>query len=172
MRRPDADHGKAFMIGVWMIGVGAVGAVALFAMASFFTGRAEILFSTLANLCVLIFAAGIIVMGYPLLLGAKDMSGASGKKIVRYDQTRVVARYALNAADEMLFDESYINFDDPQTRFYVRLQPPNQVSREFRCGVPVWYQCAEGMLGIAYIQGDWVGQFTPTGNASGRSSYP
>jgi hypothetical protein len=71
----------------------------------------------------------------------------------------VVARFAVNEAGEMVFQD--FDPDDPDTKLYVHLRMPDGRNQEYRCPWQVFECCGEGMRGTAVIQGDWLGGFAP-----------
>ncbi len=113
----------------------------------------------IAGIFIAIFILGLCVLMYTLAAGIGRANG-SGKTPIRFDNTFVVARYAITSLGETLFDESYVDMDDPGTKLFVRLNIPNVGSAEYRCNDVIWRECGESMMGTAIIQGNWLGSFT------------
>lgn len=67
----------------------------------------------------------------------------------------VVARFAENEIGDTVFSD----FDPEGAKLYVRLAVPGGRSLELRTSAEVWHSAGEGMLGTAYVQGDWLGRF-------------
>jgi hypothetical protein len=115
-----------------------------------------------AGFFVALFFVGLVIVIVALAMGLQAGKGSS-KSVCRYDNVNVIARYVMNGLGETIFDESYIDPEDPKTRYFVRLAIPGLGSAEYGCEAAVWGQCGEGMVGMALIQGPWCGQFvSPT----------
>ena len=80
---------------------------------------------------------------------------------------KVLARYGFTKDWHMLTaDWELDQADNPH--YFVRLEfSPNEV-REFECSPQIYFQCGEGMVGEAEIQGKWVGKFLPYIGVPGR----
>jgi len=113
-------------------------------------------------------AAGVIALMAKLALNDLLVSGKG--KVAVLDGCQIAARFAINRIGETLFDADYVEFDDPKTKLFVRLNRPNLPSLEVRTNQHVWLACGEGMYGSAHVDGDWMGRFeqrvppTPQGN--------
>ena len=46
-------------------------------------------------------------------------------------------------------------------KFYIRMQTPTGGSYEYETSEETFWQCGEGMVGEAEIQGKWLGKFVP-----------
>lgn len=164
----DRTYSTLLIVGVGlMVGSGILGAMMLFAaLAQGSSKSTGIPILATAGFFILLFLIGLGLVVFTLAVGLRKASGSS-KTITRYENTKVIARYAINSTGETLFDESYILPDDPNVKLYVRLEVPGLGSSEYRCNMPVWGQCGEGQRGAAMIQGSWIGQFLayPPGQA-------
>ena len=118
----------------------------------------------------LMFLSGVTMIVVTLVKGISIAKhGPKATSVVRIENARIFARFAVNSLHEMLFSEDDILFDDPSYKLYVKLQTPDKKVFELRCNEPVWRNAAEGMTGTALVQGDWLGQFMPTiGAGQGR----
>lgn len=114
----------------------------------------------LAGVALLAFVAGLLLLLFTLLAGLGKINNR-GKRVFQHNDVKVIARYSINGIGETIFDERYMDFEDPKIKFYVRLQQANGFSAEYHCNAIVWGHCAEMMTGTALIQGDWIGQFIP-----------
>jgi hypothetical protein len=74
--------------------------------------------------------------------------------------SRIIARYAITRDPLMVTNESEFEFLD-RPKYYVKILSPKEGSIEYQCQPVVFYQCGEGMMGDAEVQGLWLGAFTP-----------
>ncbi|HEY3782747.1 MAG TPA: hypothetical protein VGL56_16815 [Fimbriimonadaceae bacterium] len=156
----DRTFSAALNVGLWMsVGGFFLGAFILLAGAAQGRHKSGEVLMVIAGVFIAIFFIGIFVLMYTLAAGIGRANG-TGKTPMRFDNTFVVARYAISSLGDTVFDESYIDRDDPSTKFYVRLNIPNIGSAEYRCNEAIWQECGESMMGTALIQGNWIGSFT------------
>jgi hypothetical protein len=136
-------------------------------------------FMVAAGLCLTpcgILALGpvVAIIGILLILGALLVWGlavgqglSSNKKasttttILAIGESKIIARFGVNHLGETIFQEEYLDFDDPSTRLFVKLAEPDGRRYELRTNEHVWRNCGEGMRGAAQVQGDWLASFTP-----------
>ena len=116
----------------------------------------------------LVLGLTMIVVGaaYGMWSAATERSGIRATK-----QVKVVARYAFNREGLMLVSEWEIEACD-RPRYYVRLDfgyPAGTL--ECECSEQVYYQCGEGMTGIADLQGKWIGSFVPHTGAAYQTEH-
>jgi len=124
----------------------------------------------LSGLSLIVFVIGLIFLLFTLLAGLRRTNGRP-RSVLQYNDSKIIARYAVNGHGETLFDEYYMDVEDPKLKFYVRIQLPNGNSAEYHCNQIVWRHCGEAMTGTALIQGDWIGQFTPQFGAGQGNPY-
>jgi hypothetical protein len=161
LKSKDNAYGNLLYWGA-VLAIGGFVCAALFMVAAVFPfpGGIKTVIVVFADLSVVAFIVGLLMMLATLLAGLRRTSGRP-KSALQYPDTRVVARYAINGHGETLFDETYIDMEDPGVKFYVRLKLPNGHSSEYHCNPIVWSHCGEAMSGTAILQGDWIGQFIP-----------
>jgi hypothetical protein len=118
----------------------------------------------------LMFLTGVGIIMATLAKGLSvARNGQRSGNVVRIDNARIAARFAVNRELEMLFSEEDIFFDDPSYKLYVKIQTPEGRVFECRCNEAVWRNAGEGTKGTALVQGDWLGQFMPSiGTGQGR----
>ncbi|HLO99756.1 MAG TPA: hypothetical protein VK171_14275 [Fimbriimonas sp.] len=75
-------------------------------------------------------------------------------------QCRIIARYAITRDHRMVTDETEFEFLD-RPRYFVKMLHPQEGSIEYQCVPPVFFNCGEGMMGDADVQGQWLGSFRP-----------
>lgn len=123
---------------------------------SVFIGGASML-----ALAIVVFVLGLVVLAVTVFAGLGSVKkDRSSVQTVVHNDTRVVARFAINHIGEMIFDID--PQDIPDLKFYVRLQFRDGRQGEFSTRWEVFGAAGEGMWGAAAIQGDWLGGFTPT----------
>jgi hypothetical protein len=84
---------------------------------------------------------------------------------------KVVARYAFNRQGLMLVSQWEIEAC-PDAKYFVRLDygyPDG--TQECECTEQVFYQCGEGMTGMAQVQGKWIGSFVPNVGANYQTEH-
>ncbi len=161
MRGKDKAYGAVLYWGFVLAGGGFLiaGAFVFASLLPFPNGVKGALMG-LAGVALIAFVVGLVILISTLLLGLGRTDNHQ-RKVFRYDNTRVIARYAVTGIGETIFDEMYIDPDDNKVKYYVRLQLPNGESHEFHCNAIIWSHCGEGLQGSALVQGDWIGQFIP-----------
>jgi len=157
-RSSDAAYSNWLIAGIGML-VGGFLLGAMMVIAG--SGSRSIVLVAMAGLFFLVSFAGLVVLVVTLSAGLRSTSRSTKAAPLRLDAARIQARYAINSLGETIFDESYLDFEDPKTKLYVRISAPGMNGSEFKCQAPVWTRCGEGMEGTAVIQGDWLGQFFP-----------
>ncbi|MEQ1822102.1 MAG: hypothetical protein ABL949_06315 [Fimbriimonadaceae bacterium] len=157
----NKDHNKLstiIMIGLGGIVIG-IGLIVMGLMTFLATGPAG---AAMVGLGILLSTVGAFMTLGALVYGLRQERGDDrSADIVVVRDALIIGRYATNSIGEMLFDEAYLDFDDPKTKLYLKLEIPGRPSLEVRTTRPVWSTCGEGMRGIAQIQGSWMGQFEP-----------
>lgn len=119
--------------------------------------------SALVGLGTLGIVAGLLLLGYGIVTGLRvERKAASSSTAVQIPNSRIVARFAINSIGETLFSEMDIDFDDPRTKLFIRIEPTQGPQIELTTNEAVWSQCGEGMTGTAVVQGDWLGSFVVT----------
>lgn len=167
IRKDDAKLSNLMTVGIWMIigglAIGALGFV--MAMLSLATSM-----MALSGLGGLVFLIGLILVGATVVGGLRTEKMASTTtQAVQVPNCLIIARFATNSVGETLFSEEDIFFDDPKTKFFIRIQPEYGRQIELRTNLPVWQGCGEGMRGTAVVQGDWLGSFSKQlGTADGK----
>jgi hypothetical protein len=119
---------------------------------------------------LLVFVLGVVMLAgavfYGLYVSATEKSGP--RKVL---PVKVLARYAFNREGLMLVADWEIEMAE-NPRYYVRLDfGPEMGTLECECSLPTYYQCGEGMTGMAELQGKWVGAFQPNMGAAYRSEH-
>ncbi len=113
----------------------------------------------LVPLCILFLAVGVAMMlggvGYGVWVVANEKNG----RRVTIEHFRVLARYVYDGP-QMLVAEYEIEAAQ-RPRFYVRAMLPSGETLEYETDAPVYFNCGEGMLGQAEVQGKWLGMFVP-----------
>ena len=115
----------------------------------------------LAGLGPLTILIGVLMVVSGLVWGFVVNRKAANSPPVTYPGSRVLARYALMpGTSEMMFS----GFDPSHEgiRFYAQLRLPDGRTPELQCAFPVFERLGEGMVGVATVQGDWIGAFAPT----------
>jgi hypothetical protein len=155
----DRAYSAALNTGLWMaVGGFFLGAFILLAGASQGKHPSGVILMIAAGIFIAIFFIGLFVLMYTLASGLGRASGA-GKAPMQCDNAFVVARYGITGVGETIFDEIYLDMDDPKLKLFVRLNIPGIGSAEYRCNDIIWRECGESMVGTAMIQGNWVGSF-------------
>lgn len=155
----DRAYSHALHIGFWFTGAGFfLGAFTLLAGVTQGKHPSAIWFEAIGGFFIGLFFIGLFTIMYTLARGLGKVNNTP-KQVRRCDYAHVVARYAITALGETIFDASYVDVDDPKTQLLVRLNVPGYGSHEYRCNPIIWGQCGEGLTGTAMIQGDWIGQF-------------
>jgi hypothetical protein len=161
-RPSDKAYSTALMVGLCLMGAGLFLAMLMFVVGAIQSARMGgsngLPIFAASGVFTAIFLAGVLTTGVTLVAGMRRATFGA-KSVWRVDGARVQARYCVNHLGETIFQEEYIDFEDPQTRFFVRLEIPGRGTSEYRCAAPVWGQCGEGLTGNALVQGDWVSQF-------------
>jgi len=116
------------------------------------------------------FALGVLLMFgavvYGLYSSATEQTGPRKSHPVK-----VLARYAFNREGLMIISEWEIE-EAENPRFYVRLDFGTEMGTlECECSESIFYQCGEGMNGMAELQGKWLGSFIPYTGTSYRSEH-
>lgn len=130
--------------GFLMLGGGAV------------AGSAGVILMAIAGLTIMVL--GFLVIGVAVVYGFVTVNKQRSSPPASYPDVLVVARFAINEANEMVFQD--FDPEDPDTKLYVHLKFPGGRNQEYRCPFPVFESCGEGMRGSAVVQGDWLGSFT------------
>jgi len=120
------------------------------------TGSPGIIMLAVAGLTVM--GLGFLVIGATVVYGFVSMKKDRSAPPASYPDVLIVARFAINEANEMIFQD--FDPEDPDSKLYVHLKFPGGRNQEFRCPLPVFERCGEGMRGSAVVQGDWLGNFT------------
>lgn len=156
--KDDRKIANVMMVGLSMIGIGLLLNLATLVYVPFLIAG------------IPLFLLGLVVTGVGIVMGLRVEKGASkSKELIRIDDCHVVAKFATNVVDEVFFNEEDILFDDPKTKLYVRLQPPQGRQLELKTNEAVWKSCSEGVRGTAVVQGDWLGSFVMVrGTGSGN----
>lgn len=81
---------------------------------------------------------------------------------------RIIARYAITRENLMVTDEASFEYLD-RPKFYVKILDPVDGSVEYQCRPEVFFNCGEGMIGDAEVQGVWLGAFRPNLQASSEN---
>lgn len=154
MKRERDDQLLSRLMGFGVLGtiVGGGGAVFFLIGSIIFGGGAVVA----AGFCALILILSLLTLGGAVGYGMwlnKEME-TSGEVAVIPD-CRVIARFAVNDIGETVFSD----FDPEESKLYVKLQPPDGRTREYRTAMPTWEAALEGAKGTAHVQGDWLGQF-------------
>lgn len=95
-------------------------------------------------------------LGYGIFSEKNQYSGA--RRTLTH--CRIIARYALTRDHRMVTDETEFEFLD-RPKYFVKILHPQEGSIEYQCVPPVFFNCGEGMMGDADIQGQWLGSFRP-----------
>lgn len=157
----NKDHNKLgtiIMVGIGgiVVGIGLIG-FGLFAFPFVGTGGAA-----MVGLGILLSSVGGVMTLGSIVYGIRLEKGdSSTTEVVLVNDALIIGRFATNAIGEMLFDEAYVDFDDPKTKLYVKVEIPGRPSIELTTNRAVWSNCCEGMRGAAHVQGNWLGQFEP-----------
>lgn len=160
IRKDDARLGAIMTAGVWICGGGFVVAGIGFFL-TVVSGSPSM--AALAGLGGVGFVVGLGMIGYVAFSGLHtERSAKNASTAVQIPGSTITARFATNRLGETLFSELDLDFDDPKTKFFVRIQPSEGRQLELRTNSAVWQGCGEGMKGTAVVQGDWLGAFTPT----------
>lgn len=138
-------------------------------MAFAFTGGGSVLslkgFQTpliLALVGGFIGAVGLAMFAAVVLWGLFFSRRETGdKKLWKFPDSRIIARFAVNSIGETVFSEDHIDFDDPKTKLYLKLTDTNQEVVEMTALPEAWTQAGEGMRGVAIVQGRRVVAFAP-----------
>jgi hypothetical protein len=73
-------------------------------------------------------------------------------------RARIIARYGIDSNGNYVSNET--QFDSHHDlRFFVRMTSPGEGSLEYECSKSVFYDCAEGTVGDAEIQGQWIRRY-------------
>lgn len=168
----NKDHdklGNLIVVGGWV----AAGGLALSLLGFFGTvltgGRSMAALTGLGGLALFV---GIGMIGYTVFTGIKtEQSGGAGAPVDTYPDTHIQARFATNENGETVFSDLDIDFDDPETKLYVRVALASGKRAELKAVIEVWGMAGEGMRGTALIQGDWLVGFTPTMGAVDTSPH-
>lgn len=151
---------SALIVGIFALMFGLLGAAVF--------GSPAIVMAVIGSFLAL--GGGILALGV-LIYGIRQEKGDSREtRVTTLENVQISARFAINRIGETLFDADYVDFDDPKTKLYVRLNRIDAPPIELRTNSSVWMGCGEGMKGRAHVQGDWLGQFEmiagppPTGN--------
>jgi hypothetical protein len=105
-----------------------------------------------------IMIVGLVVIAASIFHGFMSMRKTNQQEAVNHPDVLVVARFAINEVGEMVFQD--FDPDDPDTKLFVHLKFPGGRNGEFRCPLPVFDCCGEGMRGSAIVKGDWLGGFS------------
>lgn len=97
--------------------------------------------------------AGGLIMGFSFIGSQRKGPGKS------IEYFRILARFATSRDGNLLADWEIEAADRP--RFYVRATFPNGGIDEFEVAPEIYFQCGEGMVGQADVQGRWIGRFIP-----------
>ncbi|MEQ1934518.1 MAG: hypothetical protein ABL962_11695, partial [Fimbriimonadaceae bacterium] len=158
----NKDHNKLgtiIMVGIGgiVVGIGLIG-FGLFSFPFIGTGGAA-----MVGLGILLSSVGCCMTLGAVIYGIRQEKGDSTTtEIVVVHDAHIIGRYATNGIGEMLFDEQYLDFDDPKTKLYLKIEVPGRPSIELKTNQAVWLTCGEGMKGIAHLQGSWLGKFEPS----------
>ncbi|MEI7577347.1 MAG: hypothetical protein WCK51_10670 [Armatimonadota bacterium] len=71
------------------------------------------------------------------------------------ERARIIARYGVDFQGNYVNDERQFESHD-DLRFFVRMKSPGEGSLEYECSRRVFEFCAEGTVGDAEIQGQWI----------------
>ncbi|AIE84312.1 hypothetical protein [Fimbriimonas ginsengisoli] len=113
----------------------------------------------LVPLMILVVIIGLLMfcggMGYGFWKVTREKKGPRATQ----PNFRILARYVYDKGI-LITDELAIEQAD-KPRYYVRGMTPDHVVGEYETTPEVYFQCGEGMVGEAEIQGRWVGRFIP-----------
>lgn len=110
-----------------------------------------------AGLGLLILFAGLVAIGFGLAYGIWHDRNRFAGKAVLIDGARVLSRFAHDATGANVLLE-YAP-DDMTLRYYVLLEIAPGIKKEFECDRLTFFTCGEGLVGVATVQGKWLGQF-------------
>lgn len=97
----------------------------------------------------------LLLLGGLIYLNSIGFLGGSKRRAIQTTHNcRIMGRYGFDDLNQMAFDDSNLDLDDPDTRLYVRVMMSNGVSREFATVRPLWEQCGEGMWGTITTQAE------------------
>ena len=158
--KDDRPIANLMMVGLSMIGIGLL------------LNMASIMILPLLMVGIPLCLLGLAVTGFAIVRGLRmEKGGSKSKEVVQIADCTIIARFATNVVDEVFFNEDDILFDEPSTKLYVRVQPPQGRQLELKTNEAVWRTCTEGVRGYAVVQGDWLGSFTMVRGPGGGNPY-
>lgn len=114
----------------------------------------------IARFGILLLVAGVGVLIGTIVMGLRRTSDRSYRaEPIRVPGLRVLSRFAITPVGETVFNQDYVDMEDPKTQLLVQVRYPGGRLEELRCAPDVWTQCGEGMVGDGIVQGKWLGGF-------------
>lgn len=100
---------------------------------------------------------GIALAGWGVFAGHMTNKKADSSGVQWIPNCYVVGRYEMNQIGEMIFSD--FNYDEPKSKFFVRLKLPDGSDQEYQCSPELMDQIGEGMIGNVQVKGRWLGSF-------------
>jgi hypothetical protein len=109
---------------------------------------------------------GLIVLGLALIAGAiaygyMQVHNRNRGPVKSYPGARVVSRFATNRQGDYLTQDWQLEGEKVQRFVKLDLGPSAGVL-EFECAPEAYEAAGEGMVGVARVQGRWLGSFEPS----------
>jgi hypothetical protein len=142
------------------IAMGLGGGVAVI-IGGFVLAALGLLFGALATaLGIMAILGGIAWVGFSLYQGIQKNNTAFEGPAQVYEDVKILSRSAYDSSARLLIEEW--EMEEPDTRFYVKIELARGNRIEFECAREIFFYCAEGSRGTATTQGKWLSLYIAT----------